>query len=66
MMLDTLLSQRAPERGCFDRRAIERLMDDLTAGRERQDYPRWNLLELEPWHRRHMADAASPQRPGST
>ena len=57
LVRDTLLSRRALERGYFEARAIERLIDDQAAGRERLEYHLWNLLVLELWHRSHV-DAA--------
>ncbi|RME03101.1 MAG: asparagine synthase (glutamine-hydrolyzing) [Planctomycetota bacterium] len=46
---DTLLSQRAVERGYFQRKAVEDLLDRHQRGEDWQ-YLLWNLLMLELWH----------------
>jgi asparagine synthase (glutamine-hydrolysing) len=49
MVYDTLLSQRAMERGYFRREYIESILDRHQAG-ESWQYLIWNLLMLELWH----------------
>jgi asparagine synthase (glutamine-hydrolysing) len=51
MARDTLLSQRARERGLFDPAAVERLISDHVSGREVHGYRLWALLCLELWFR---------------
>jgi asparagine synthase (glutamine-hydrolysing) len=48
---DTLLSRRSVDRGYFDRKYIERLVEEHTNGRKQWQYLLWNLLMLELWHR---------------
>lgn len=47
---ETLLSQRARERGLFEPAAVIRLIDRHTRGEDHGDRI-WNLLVLELWHR---------------
>jgi len=49
MAYDTLLSQRAIERGYFNRAYIQSMLDRHQAG-ENWQYHIWNLLMLEMWH----------------
>lgn len=49
MVYDTLLSQRALQRGYFRRDYIEKILDRHQAG-ETWQYLIWNLLMLELWH----------------
>ena len=51
MARDTLLSQRARERGLFKPAEVERLIDDHVSGRELHGYRLWALLCLELWFR---------------
>lgn len=46
---DTLLSQRARERGLFDPVSVERMIADHASGRESHGYRLWALLCLELW-----------------
>ena len=48
---DTLLSSRSIERGYFNRKYIEQLIEEHTKGRKQWQYLLWNLLMLELWHR---------------
>ena len=50
MVRDTLLSQRAIQRGYFQREYIEHILDRHQAGGESWQYMIWNLLMLELWH----------------
>ena len=56
MLRETLLSQRARERGLFEPAAVERLISDHVAGREVHGYRLWALLCLELWFK-EVADA---------
>ena len=49
MARDTLLSQRARERGLFNPVEVDRLMSDHVSGRELHGYRLWALLCLELW-----------------
>ena len=60
---DTLLSQRALERGYFNRDYIQSLLDRHQKG-ETWQYLIWNLLMLEMWHLMFVDKTLS--RPGST
>jgi asparagine synthase (glutamine-hydrolysing) len=50
MARDTLLSQRAIQRGYFQREYIEQILDRHQNGGESWQYLIWNLLMLELWH----------------
>ena len=50
MVRDTLLSQRAIQRGYFQREYIEQILDRHQNGGESWQYLIWNLLMLELWH----------------
>ncbi len=50
MTRDVLLDKRSRERGLFDPRAVESLIDGLERGRESVDHV-WTLLVLELWFR---------------
>jgi len=52
---DLLLSQRAMERGYFERAAVVRLIDEHVRGIRPWHYQLWNLVMLEMWHR-HLID----------
>ena len=49
MLRETLLSQRARERGLFDPVAVERMISDHVSGRESHEFRLWALLCLELW-----------------
>jgi asparagine synthase (glutamine-hydrolysing) len=48
---DTLLSDRAIQRGYFRKDAVRKILDEHMAYRWNWQYPIWNLLMLELWHR---------------
>jgi len=48
---DILCSHRARERGIFEGKIVEGLIDDHVAGRFDHGYRLWSLLMLELWHR---------------
>lgn len=46
-MLDDLLGERLPERGWFDQRRVDRLVEEHVAGRENHAHRLWCLMSLE-------------------
>lgn len=50
MAYDTLLSKRCTERGYFNKKYIERILDEHVAGTWNWQYHIYNLLMLELWH----------------
>ncbi len=56
---DTLLSQKAAERGLFRREAVEGILNSHQAGDSRQ-YLIWNLLMLELWHQMFIDRTLTP------
>lgn len=59
MTYDTLLSQRALERGYFNRDYVQSLLDRHQAG-ENYQYLIWNLLMLEMWHLMFIDQTLAP------
>lgn len=59
MVYDTLLSQRASQRGYFRRDYIEQMMNRHQSG-ETWHYLIWNLLMLELWHLMFIDGTMSP------
>jgi asparagine synthase (glutamine-hydrolysing) len=55
---DRLLSRRSIERGYFNRRYVERLIEEHTNGHKQWQYVLWNLLMLELWHETFIDSAA--------
>ena len=51
LVRDTLLSQRANQRGYFSREAVEAMIDAHSSGRADHQNELWALLMLELWHR---------------
>jgi asparagine synthase (glutamine-hydrolysing) len=51
MAFDTLLSDRAVQRGNFRKEAVERILNEHTTGKWNWQNHIWNLLMLELWHR---------------
>jgi len=49
MVRETLLSQRAKQRGLFDPVKVERMISDHVSGRESHGFRLWSLLCLELW-----------------
>ena len=62
---ETLTSQRARERGYFEPRYIDVLLDEHE--RERRDHSAelWSLFMLELWHHRYMDRVIRPAQPDS-
>ncbi len=54
MFVDTVLSERALQRGYFRREAIERLLAENDSNREDHGHRLWALLMLELWHRNYI------------
>jgi asparagine synthase (glutamine-hydrolysing) len=48
---ETLLSERAVNRGYFKPRTLEALINEHVSGRAEHGYRLWALLVLEIWHR---------------
>ena len=59
MTYDTLLSQRALERGYFNREHIQNMLDRHQNG-ENWQYHIWNLLMLEMWHLMFIDQTLAP------
>jgi len=51
MAYDTLLGQRAVERGYFRKEYVKKILDEHVAGKWNWQYHIYNLLMLELWHR---------------
>jgi asparagine synthase (glutamine-hydrolysing) len=58
---DTLLSQRALQRGLFRRAALERLLAEHQSGRRDHAHRLWSLLVLERWFRTWVDALATPR-----
>ena len=54
LLHDTVLSQRAVERGYFSRKVIERLIEENDRQFDDHGQRLWALLMLELWHRRYI------------
>jgi len=59
--VETVLSDRAVQRGYFNRRAIENLLAENDHKREDHGHRLWALLMLELWHRRYIDEKPSVQ-----
>jgi asparagine synthase (glutamine-hydrolysing) len=57
---DVLLSSRARQRGYFDVRFIERLVDEHVTGRREHTLRLWALVIFELWHRQYLDDRRTP------
>ena len=51
---DVLLSPRARQRGYFQAREVQRLLDEHLTGRRDHDFRLWQLLMFELWHRKYL------------
>ncbi len=60
MVRDTLLSQRAIQRGYFQRGYIEQMLERHQKGGESWHYMIWNLLMLELWHQMFIDKTLMP------
>jgi asparagine synthase (glutamine-hydrolysing) len=54
LLHDVLLSRTALERGYFNPKQLEQLVNEHTSGVRDHGYPLWSLLMLELWHRRFV------------
>ena len=54
---ETLLSQRARERGLLEMSVVERLIEEHESGARDHNRPLWALLTLEEWHRQFVDGA---------
>jgi asparagine synthase (glutamine-hydrolysing) len=54
MAYDILLGQRAMERGYFNKKYVQRILDEHAAGTWNWQYHIYNLLMLELWHRQFI------------
>jgi len=54
MAYDTLLGQRAVERGYFRKEYVKKILDEHVAGKWNWQYHIYNLLMLELWHRQFI------------
>ncbi|HXE81183.1 MAG TPA: asparagine synthase (glutamine-hydrolyzing) [Vicinamibacterales bacterium] len=60
---DVLRSTRLRQRGCFQAREIDRLLDEHLTGRRDHELRLWQLFVFELWHRQYMDE---PQRRAGT
>jgi asparagine synthase (glutamine-hydrolysing) len=58
---DVLLSSRARQRGYFDVRFIERLVDEHVSGRREHTLRLWALVIFELWHRQYLDERTSAE-----
>jgi asparagine synthase (glutamine-hydrolysing) len=58
---DVLLSPRARQRGYFETREVQRLLDEHLAGHRDHDFRLWQLLMFELWHRKYLDGVAEAQ-----
>jgi len=54
IFMDTVLSAKASQRGYFQKKAIETLLEENDRGQEDHGQRLWALLMLELWHRRYI------------
>jgi asparagine synthase (glutamine-hydrolysing) len=54
LFADVLLSARARQRGYFEPRFIQRLLDEHLSGRREHTLRLWSLLVFELWHRQYI------------
>lgn len=58
MAYDTLLSDRAMQRGYFKKEAVRKILDEHISGKWNWQNHIWNLLMLELWHRMFIDKSA--------
>ena len=49
--MDTILSDRAINRGYFNKKSLEEFVSEHTGGSRDHGYRLWGLLMLELWHK---------------
>jgi len=59
LFADVLLSTRATQRGYFDVKFIERMVDEHVTGRREHTLRLWALVIFELWHRQYLDDRQS-------
>ena len=59
LFADVLLSTRATQRGYFDVKFIERLVDEHVSGRREHTLRLWALVIFELWHRQYLDERQS-------
>ena len=62
---DVLQSGRARQRGYFDPRYVDRLIDDHLSGQRAHNMRLWQLLIFELWHREYLDRAVGVEPAGS-
>ena len=60
---DVLLSARARQRGYFEPRFIERVVQEHVSGRREHTLRLWSLLVFELWHRQYIDSQESARQP---
>ena len=63
---DVLRSTRLRQRGYFEAREIDRLLDEHLAGRRDHELRLWQLFMFELWHRAYMDEAQRRFEPAAT
>jgi asparagine synthase (glutamine-hydrolysing) len=58
VFVDTLQSARARQRGYFESRYVDRLIDEHVSGRREHTLRLWQLLVFELWHQRYLDQGA--------
>jgi asparagine synthase (glutamine-hydrolysing) len=61
LLLDTLQSPRARQRGYFQPRFVDRLVREHLSQRRDHTLRLWQLLMFELWHRRYLDSSSSPE-----
>ena len=62
-LTDTLLSDRAMQRGYFKPEVVREMVRSHMAGGHRYQNALWDLLQLELWHRAFIDEAPVPRQP---
>jgi asparagine synthase (glutamine-hydrolysing) len=60
---DVLLSSRARQRGYFEPRFVQRIVDEHVSGRRDHTLRLWALVVFELWHGRYIDSAQRPAQP---
>jgi asparagine synthase (glutamine-hydrolysing) len=62
MLVDIVLSDRAVQRGYFNRASLETMIARTLGGSNEYQYILWDLLMLEMWHRAFIDAIPEPRR----
>jgi len=62
-LTDTVLSERAMQRGYFKPKVVRDMVRSHMAGGHRYQNALWDLLQLELWHRAFIDEAPVPRQP---